>query len=243
MKQADVLQSADRGWLAEALQPGFVAIRKYWMAFLAIQVCALLLVVGYFSVPVVNRVCGELMQLRQWGGLWVAAAVSAVAGGLLPELFKWGIGIRVKLTGKYAAYLAYNSGFFFVNGLCVDLSYTWQSMFWGSGGLEVALAKMAVDQFLFTPFYFLPSGALAFTWRDFGFSGRRLREDLKAGWYRRRVLPALLPCWCYWIPMTLMIFSLPRDLQLCLFAFALAAWNLVAVYVLSAEEGRNAGHA
>jgi hypothetical protein len=154
------------------------------------------------------------------------------------------MGAKLSWTRAYAGYVAYNTLFFLFNGFLVDGSYSLQAWFWGGAGeFGTSVKKMLGDQFLLTPLVFLPSGALWLTWRDFGFSFARLRADLKHGWYLRRVVPALLPCWCYWIPMTLMIFSLPRDLQLCLFALALAAWNLVAVYILSTEEARTRGHA
>lgn len=231
-------------WLGVALAPGWVALRRNWKAFLAIQVCALALLVCYFTVPAVTRVCGQLMMVRQEGGILVAAVVAAIAGGVVPELFKALMGAKIRWTGVYAGYVAYNTLFFFYNGFLVDGAYSLQAWFWGgSGEFGTAVKKMAVDQFVLTPLLFLPSGALLLTWRDFGFSFARLGADLRNGWYLRRVVPTLLPCWCFWIPMTLMIFSLPRDLQLCLFALALAAWNLVAVYILSTEEGRTRGHA
>jgi hypothetical protein len=202
------------------------------------------LLICYFTLPAVTRACGQLMLLRQEGGIWVAAVVSAVAGGIVPEIFKAVMGAKIRWTRAYAGYVAYNTLFFLVNGFMVDASYSWQAWFWGGdGGFVTSIKKMAVDQFMLTPLVFLPTGAFSMTWRDFGFSVARLRADMRHRWYLRRVVPALLPCWCYWIPMTLMIFSLPRDLQLCLFALALAAWNLVAVYVLSTEEARTRGHA
>ena len=44
-------------------------------------------------------------------------------------------------------------------------------------------------------------------------------------------MPLLIPGWAFWIPMTLMIYSLPGELQFCMFSLALAAWSLIMIFV------------
>jgi hypothetical protein len=50
-------------------------------------------------------------------------------------------------------------------------------------------------------------------------------------WYLTHVGPLLIPCWCFWIPMVLMVYSMPPPLQFSLFCLALAAWSLLMVFV------------
>ena len=63
---------------------------------------------------------------------------------------------------------------------------------------------------------------------------RRLLREIRpspAGWYAGWVVTLMLPGWCFWGPMVLLIYSLPGELQIVLWGGAMAAWSLVMVFI------------
>ena len=67
------------------LAAGAAALRRFWRPFLLIQTSAALLAIAYrVSVPF-REACALAAAWKTAGGLPVAAATTAVAGGLLPE--------------------------------------------------------------------------------------------------------------------------------------------------------------
>lgn len=219
-------------------QPGLNAVAKYWPTFLLIQALALFMLLGYFYLPPVTAVCQWLADTKAWGGVLFAGLVSAIAAGIIPELAKFITGHAHALTKKYFADVTFNTFYFFLIGMLVDLFYALQNHLFGSATLSATIIKTLVDQFIFTPFIAVPLACLVFPWRDAGFRFAPVWADLDRTWFLRRALPLTIPCWCYWIPMVFMIYTLPRDLQLTLFALASAAWSMVMIYIASSDSGR-----
>jgi hypothetical protein len=210
---------------------GLLAVRRFWRPFLLMQVAAVLLVVAYRTSAQVRDVCAALVGLEREGGLAFSALASAIAGVLLPEAATLATvpaerGRRGR-TGK----LAFTTAFFLVNGVVVDLFYRLSAHVFGRAATPTVVAqKVAFDQFVFTPLWLCVIGAL-FAWHKHGFRLDPTRQDLGNAFLRRRLLPLLLPNWCFWIPMTAVIYALPVPLQFLLFVFALAAWSLIMVFI------------
>ena len=216
--------------------PGVAAVRHHWRPFVAIQGVALLLVLLFFFVPAVTRFCGTLAEFRVAGGYAAAMFATAVAGAILPELAKAATQRGWRLDRRTLADLGFLLPVFALNGLLVDAFYRLMAGTVGSGNdWPTVLLKAAVDQLLFTPFVSLPLVAMLFTWRRLRFDARATARDLGPAWYARRVVPLLLPCWAFWGPMVLLIYSLPTALQFVLFALAMAAWSLLLVFIGSDE--------
>jgi hypothetical protein len=60
-----------------------------------------------------------------------------------------------------------------------------------------------------------------------------MHPALGRGFIAGRVMPLLVPCWCFWIPIVAIVYALPGPLQFLMFAFALAAWSLIMVFIAS----------
>ena len=70
------------------LAAGAAALRRFWRPFLLIQTGAALLAIAYrVSVPF-REACAAAAAWKRAGGLPLSAAISALAGGLLPEIAK-----------------------------------------------------------------------------------------------------------------------------------------------------------
>jgi hypothetical protein len=168
------------------------------------------------------------------GGLPFAAAAGAVAGGLLPELAKLLADRRGAVLAGRGREVLFHCLFFAVNGMVVDLLYRTEARLFGADArLSTVLEKTAFDQFLFTPLW-LAVVLATFIWQQRHFSLTATRAALRGRFYRTRVLPLLLPDWCFWLPMVLLIYAFPVPLQFVLFVLALGAWSLIMVFIARA---------
>ena len=156
---------------------------------------------------------------------------SVIAGTILPEIAK----LLLPRAGRQSITLRdllINAAFFAGAGALVDTQYRLLAMILGSDmGMGTSIRKMLVDQFILTPTYGVPYWILAYAWKANGFRILPTLGGINRRWYLTSVLPLLIPAWVYWIPMTLMIYSLPGNLQFVLFILAMAAWSLVMVFI------------
>jgi hypothetical protein len=213
---------------------GRAALRRFWRPFLLIQSAAIALGLTYRFNDTVRSACVVLARWKTAGGLPFAAAASAIAGGLLPELAKRLVG-RGPAGDRGRAWrdLVFNGAFFAVNGLLVDGMYRTLARVVGNDArVSTILAKVAFDQFVFTPIV-MALATVLFLLRQRGWSWARMHPALGRGFIAGRVMPLLVPCWCFWIPIVAIVYALPGPLQFLMFAFALAAWSLIMVFIAS----------
>jgi hypothetical protein len=219
------------------LDAGQAALRRFWRPFALIQLVAVALVVAYHASPSVRDVCAALAAWKAAGGLPLTAATAAFAGGVLPELAKL-VAQRgdAAMRGR-SGEIAFNVAFFAFNGVVVDGLYRLEALLFGTGtGPTTIAAKVAFDQFVFTPPWLLLVTAL-YLFQTRGFSWVATRPALARGFFRARVLPLLVPDWLFWIPMVSIVYAFPLPLQFLLFVLALAAWSLILVVIAGGESG------
>jgi hypothetical protein len=222
--------SLDPPAAASPLGAAAAALRQFWRPFLLIQLGAVLLALAFRASPGFRAACATAAGWKTAGGLPFAALTVALAGGLLPELAKL-VALGPRTVAGRGREIAFNTAFFAVNGVVVDLLYSGEARLFGGGGdLATIVEKVAFDQFLFTPTW-LAVIVLLFLWRQRGFSWTATRAALDRGFYRQRVVPLLLPDWLFWIPMVSVIYALPVTLQFLMFIPALAAWSLIMVFI------------
>jgi len=207
------------------------ALLRFWRPFLLIQGAAALVAVAYGASASFRAVAAQAAAWKSDGGLWAAAALTAVAGGLLPEVAKLVADrSRSALRGRGGEIL-FNTAFFAFDGLVIDPLYRGEAVLFGRDALvRTVVEKVAFDQFVFTPLWSVAIVVL-FLWRQRGYSLAATRPALRGAFYRTRVLPLLVPNWLFWIPMVSIIYALPVPLQFLLFVPALAAWSLIMVFI------------
>lgn len=213
------------------VQPGIDAARLYWRAIIVLQAMALLLLIGYFNVAGIKSFCADLAAIREEWGVVVSMLGSVIAGTILPEIAK----LLLPRAGRQPVTLRdvlINAAFFAGAGALVDTQYRILAVILGSDmGMGTAVRKMLVDQFVLTPSYGVPYWILVYAWKANGFRILPTLRGINRRWYLTSVLPLLIPAWVYWVPMTLMIYSLPGNVQFALFILAMAAWSLVMVFI------------
>jgi hypothetical protein len=217
--------------IPSTLEAGTAALRRFWRSFVLIQASAALVAIAYWASGPFRAAAAQAAAWKTSGGLLAAAALTAVAGGILPEVAKL-VADRGKssLRGR-GGEIAFNMAFFALDGLVIDPLYRGEAVLFGRDTLiHTVVEKVAFDQFVFTPLW-SAAIVLLFLWRQRGYSLAATRPALRRGFYRTRVLPLLVPNWLFWIPMVSIIYALPVPLQFLLFVPALAAWSLIMVFI------------
>jgi hypothetical protein len=235
---------------AGVLDAGKAAVRRFWRPFILIQLVAVALVVAYHVDARVRDVCAALAAWKTAGGLPLSAVTAAFAGGILPELAK--LAARTRGGASPSPFqgrgreIAFNVVFFAFNGVVVDGLYRLLARLFGTGtDPATVVAKMAFDQFVFTPPWLVLITTL-YLWRARAFSVVAVRAAFSRGlsaYARERVLPLLLPDWAFWIPMMCVVYAFPLALQFLLFILALAAWSLIMVVIAGGETSEASAHA
>lgn len=222
--------------LAEIVRPGLRAIRTVWRPFTLVLACAAGVVVAYYNVPAFARACEGIAQVRARWGYAFSAVGGVVAGSFVPELFK-----RLTLPGHRlggrAGEIALDCLYFAFMGMLVDTLYRVLNVVVGVDSTwRNATIKMLCDQVIFTPTLGLGIAAVYFPLRQSGWDFARIFRGFGTPrWYARRVLPLVAPGWCFWIPMTFLVYSMPALLQMPLTLCGSAAWSVLMIAITRAR--------
>jgi len=220
-----------RRFLTGAVAPAWLAARSHIRAMALIQACGVGLVVAFYAWPSVREAMGAIGTAKERGGLWFAAATSVVAGALVPEVAKMAVGQR-RWSAERWRDLAHTSLMFAVNGVVLDLFYALLARLVGPGhGWTTVGRKMLLDAFVFTPFVSVPLFLFLVVLREELWSPRRFARRLDRRLVPERVVPILIPCWIYWIPLQACLYSLPLNLQFPFAVMCISAWSLVLIFV------------
>jgi hypothetical protein len=222
--------SATSRWRS-LLLPGWTALRTYWQAFLLLQALALGFLFAYDHSAGVRSFCEHLMHWKQRGGMLFASLASMLCGCVIPELIK----LKFRPAGfsrPTAGDLLHQLALFGLFGMTVNAFYTLQHRLFGSGrSWDVLLAKILVDQFLYTTLFALPFCIFWFQLRADRYDVKKALGRWSLDYYLRHVLPLFIPNCMYWGPMLIAVYSMPPALQFPLFLFAATAWNLLLIFM------------
>ena len=195
-----------------------------------VLLAALALVVAYYRVPAVGQLLDRLGALNREHGLAFAAALTAVTAGLIPWL------LRMALPSLRPAHpwrdLLHSLVWWALMGIVVASFYRLLALVLGAERTPGVVAlSVLCDSTLFTMLIGSPGNALSHLWKDLGWDLAVFRRHLRPGWYRRIVVPNLLPNWVVWIPGTAIFYSLPPDLQLPVANGIGCCWALLCVRI------------
>lgn len=211
-------------------------MRTHWPPFLLIQVAAAALAFAYYGSPGLQAVAAHIMRWKEAGGLPFAFAVGVMAGGVVPEIAKTLTGRLRSFDRAWLSKAAFTGMVYGIVATEVDVFYRGQAVLFGDGRDPLTLAiKTAVDMFLFSPLLCVPTAVLLFRWRKRGYSFRNGGRAFSWRFYRARVLPAMVPCWAFWIPILLCVYAMPTNLQFVFAQMAEAAWSILFVFIATGE--------
>ena len=166
---------------------------------------------------------------RAWG--WRAAFISqAVFCGILPGAFL--LAFRsIRPRHPFLTILAQSlwCGTF---GICCNELFRFMARSFGDNAhVSTVLIKAALDQFVWTVAVIAPANAVFFFWAGRDFSFARVKREWVSPFFRRMVLPNLIPNWIVWIPVSLAVFSFPFALQIHVNGIVCTFWTLMCLQI------------
>lgn len=189
-------------------------------------------VATFYLVPAAQPAFARIAAAKSAWGFAFSGLATGIFGGLLP----W---FAARLLGRD---LPASHGLLLTllctwRGMEVDAFYRLQSLLFGNGvDFPTVAAKVALDQLGYTVFWSSPTLIALFAWRDGGFT----RAAWRQAWRPATILARLRVVWLcnclVWTPAICLVYSLPPDLQIPLFALAATFWSL-AVLVLTGKKG------
>ncbi|MCS7063283.1 MAG: hypothetical protein NZM04_04440 [Methylacidiphilales bacterium] len=216
----------DHPW-RQAFRLSLSAAKENLLPCLGGQTIIAIFVFAYFFYPPTVTLLEALAHFRSAGGLAASFVMTGFAGGLLAEVLR----VYTLQKGKWKRKNVSDALFLFVvigiGGMGADRLYAIQNALFGTEPDPLTiLKKVILDQFFYAPLIIAPYMAAVFEWRDAGFSFSKLWQQRK-GIYARRVIPFLITNWSFWIPMTILIYSMPTLLQIPILVFITAIWGSV----------------
>jgi hypothetical protein len=213
-----------------SLRLGFEAMRANLVPAVCVQALMLGLVCAYFYAPRARPFFNVLTDWNVHGGLLFSfVAMGATVGGLT-EAFTVYLHKDGRWTREDLINMAFNFLVFGFLGILNSLFYQLQARWFGAGrSLETLALKTLVDQFIYTPFLSNPCQTFAFLWKSESFSFQSTVAKLShfRQFYVITVLPVLVSNWCFWIPMSALIYCFPTRLQLPLCILAVSMWSML----------------
>jgi hypothetical protein len=213
---------------------GWAAARANFVPGLFLQAAAIALVLAYYYNANVNAWLASLAEFKKDFELLYTVASGAIFCGLIPWLFRVAIpSLRpVHLGSDLAFSIIYWGAIYTVSGSF----YRAQAVFWGdTNAPSIIVIKVLCDMLLYTPIIAAPCNSIAHLWKANGFSFGTTRAALSRGWYRRIVMPNLVPNWMLWTPGCAVLYSLPVSLQLPMASLIGCFWALLCISIASPE--------
>jgi hypothetical protein len=216
------MPNAGKGLLAPCID----GLKRNVLPGLALQACALLVVLGYVFVPEFHSALDRVGELKVHYGYLYSAAATAFFGGLVPFLY---LRLSGKIDpGKARLELLFYIGFWLWKGMEVDALYRLQSSLFGDHAtFRTIVTKAFVDQFIYSPLWATPTQVIFFLYKDAGFSLSNMRTRLQEEPFSKRLIVVLISTWVVWIPTVAIVYSLPSTLQIPLFNLVLCFWCLL----------------
>jgi hypothetical protein len=214
------------------LAVGLRAARANLVPALVIQGTVVAVVLAYYFWGPARARLGRLAEFKREGGYLFSLVSGVLAGGLLPELLTVAVFQRWRVRRENLGSLAFGACFWGLMGMVVDALYRGQALVFGDGAdLATVLKKAAFDQFLFTPFVTIPLTVVVFEWRHAGYRPSGMPRVLSPDFYLQKVLPSVVSGLGFWLPIVLLVYSLPLPLQFPLFTLALTLWVMILTWI------------
>lgn len=223
------------------MKPGVSAVRHTWPALLLIQGGALVLVLSYYRFEGLRGEASAIAEVKIRFGLAFAFAAGMMAGGIIPETAKLLTGGLRRFNRRWLADSAYNAFVYGIVGVQVDLFYRLQALMFGPNhDLRTLVLKTSVDMGAFSTIVSIPTASWLYAWKRNAFRTRGLAPAGVRAFYVEQVVPGLIPCWCFWIPVLFCTYSMPVNLQLPFSMLAEAAWSILFVFITRTMAGPTA---
>jgi hypothetical protein len=211
---------------------GLRAARANLVPGLILQAAMLGIVLAYFYHEPTRLRLNVLAGYKEAWGYPFSALLSILAGAVLPEVFEILFFQNCKIKQENFSNLLFTVPFWGGMGVCVDLLYRMQAVWFGTDRTVLTLAKkVAVDQLFYSALFSAPVSLMAYDWHKRGLGGPSRLLSVK--FWREDLPPTVIANWGIWIPLVAIIYSLPPLLQVPLSCLALTFWVLILTFITS----------
>jgi hypothetical protein len=219
--------SPDTPW-----RSGLQGARANLLPGIALQIVAVVLVLGYYNVARVHGALDGLMAFSRAAGPVLGILTTALFGGFLPFLYLHYFQGRGDEKPRYGWVQGMClTAFWGYKGLEVGYWYRLQAVICGSGHSPGTIAvKVFLDQFVYCPIVAVPLTVAVYQAVEAHSVAAPLADLRIPGWYRRSVLPVLISNLGVWVPAVAAIYCLPTPLQLPLQNIVLCFYTLVVAH-------------
>ncbi len=213
--------------------------RENRAACLVLNGIATALVISYYQVPALTHFWEGLAALKERWSFGFSCVSTLFAAALLPTLVQWMQSVLAREgRGKRLLLLMLFWGY---RGMEIDLFYRVQGHLFGHDhSAATLLKKVAFDQFVMSPLWFVPTYIVALRWAEMGGSWARVRPTLDRDFWTRTCPAVLLTNWIVWIPALALVYSLPAALQFPLFSVVMCFFILIVTMMAGGKSTRSA---
>lgn len=202
-----------------------------------IQAALLALVILYYKVAAARDALVALAHWKQAFGFAFSFLAGALAGGVLPEMFKIVLFQKGRITAQNRSNFIFGCLYWGGQGMLVDAFYRGQELLFGSGSdVATVVKKVLCDQFAFTPFLATPMNVGVLAWKSDSYRWRGMGRLLTPAFFKAQIVPVLMAAWGVWIPVVALVYSLPSLLQIPFFSLALTFWVLLITWMTERKE-------
>ncbi len=214
--------------------------RQNRMACLLLNVLVITLVTTYYQVPAVAAVWESVGAFKLRWSYAFSLASTVFAAAVLPFCIQAMMG-TLPARGRWKR-LSLLMLFWGYRGMEIDLFYHLQSYLFGDGNDAATLVtKVAFDQFVFSPIWFVPTYLIALRWIDLDASWTRTRASLDREFWTRTCPTVMITNWLVWIPALALVYSLPAALQFPLFSVIMCFFILIVTLLAGSNVPRAVG--
>lgn len=203
------------------------ALKQNLIPGIVLQLFAIVIVLSYFYLPQVTAFFAFITQLRQTYGVTFVFLSTALFGGLIPFLYLW-LSNSVKSNQSIILVGIFYLGFWGVKGVEVSFFYELQGYLFGyENTLATIAVKTAVDQFIYSALWAVPSISIAYLWMENSFNLKQTQLHINKHLFTKVIPVVVLSNWMVWIPAVSIVYLMPADLQIMLFNLVLCFWVLM----------------
>lgn len=202
------------------------ALRQNRVPCLLLNMLVVALVTSYYRWPAVAGMWEGVGAFKTRWSFGFSCVSTMFAAAVMPFFIQCALG-TLPAEGRWRR-LGLCMLFWGYRGMEIDLFYRLQGMLFGHGhDARTLAAKVAVDQFIASPLWFVPTYVIALRWIDQGGSWARLRASLDRQFWTRICPTVLVTNWLIWIPALVLVYSLPAPLQFPLFSVVMCFFILL----------------
>lgn len=223
--------------LRHAARIGLQAARDNLLPGLLLQVLMGCFIAAYLLHDGTQSFLARVGESREEMGYAFSFVTYLLSGAVLPEVLRVVFFQRGRPTTENLWSMATAAPCWGIMGVVVDFFYRCQILWFGSENTwSVVLLKVAVDQFLYSPFFANPVITGYFTVRAGRFRREAFDYLFSRAFLAERWFPVQIAGWGVWIPGVTLIYFMPSQLQIPVAVLIHAFWVLILT-TLTARRG------